>query len=69
MVIDRRAVESLRRAWHAGQPPADPWSQADPRCRTAWEYAPRPLHPDFIPTQPTTRAYVQRLVASRNARH
>jgi hypothetical protein len=62
MVIDRKAVESLRRAWHAGQPPADPWSRADPRHRTAWAYAPRRLDPDFIPTMPTTRDVVRRLV-------
>lgn len=62
MVIDRQAVAAFRAAWAAGRPPADPWSRADPRHRTAWAYAPRRLDPDFIPTMPTTRDVVRRLV-------
>lgn len=66
MVIDSQAVRSLKAMWAAGQPPADPWFLNDPGHRTAWAYAPRKMHPDFIPTVPTSRAYIAGLVATRN---
>lgn len=63
MVIDEVAVRSLKAMWAAGQPPADPWHRRDPQHRTAWAYAPRRVHPDFIPTVPTTREQLTRLLA------
>jgi hypothetical protein len=68
MVIDQAAVRSLKAMWAAGKPPADPWYAQDSQHRTAWAYAPRKLHPDFIPTVPTTRETITRLLATRQAR-
>jgi hypothetical protein len=68
MVIDRHAVAAFRAAWAAGQPPADPWMRVDPEHSTAWAYAPRRSHPDFMPTVPTSKATMHRLAAARRAR-
>jgi hypothetical protein len=46
-------------------PQQDPWMVVDPRGTTAFTYDPQTtLHPDFIPTRPTTTAELTMLLAT-----